>query len=138
MTSSEHTETGGLDDPAAVLAFAQSRHRDSEAAEVDVLIAAVSWAAMHSTETVKQCDWIGGTEATIPVAGVGAPKVAEFCVAEFALAVGRSVDSGRLYLGEAVELRYRLLLLYARVLAGEVPVWKALRVARLTIPLSAE
>ena len=65
------------------------------------------------------------------------PLVAEFCVAELALALGVSTDSGKRYLGDAVETHYRLPRLWARVMAGEVPVWKARQVATRTIGLSA-
>ena len=73
-----------------------------------------------------------GTEGELAIAGPGAPLVAEFCVPEFALAIGASTDSGHRYLGDAVETRYRLPRLWARVLAGEVPVWKARRIAQAT------
>ena len=38
----------------------------------------------------------------------GAPLVAEFCVAELALVLGMSTDAGQAYLGDAIEIRYRL------------------------------
>uniref|UniRef100_UPI0037837CC4 HNH endonuclease signature motif containing protein n=1 Tax=Nocardioides sp. TaxID=35761 RepID=UPI0037837CC4 len=68
----------------------------------------------------------------------GAPTVDEAAVAEFALAVGRTTDSGRHLLGDAVELRYRLPRLWARVVAGEVAVWKARKVAQATTSLPAD
>ena len=34
--------------------------------------------------------------------------MAEFCIAEFALAIGRSTDAGRAVIAAAVELKYRL------------------------------
>ena len=74
----------------------------------------------------------------IPVAGPGAPLVAEFSVAEFAAAVGMTTDAGRAYLGEAVELRYRLPRLWQRLRGGDLQAWKARRIARATILLSRE
>ena len=68
----------------------------------------------------------------------GAPLVAEFSVAEFAAALGLSTDAGRGYLGEAVELRYRLPRLWARVTGGDLAAWKARRIARATIALTRE
>jgi hypothetical protein len=41
--------------------------------------------------------------------------VAEFCIAEFALAVGLSTDSGRKLIADAVELKYRLPKVWSRV-----------------------
>jgi hypothetical protein len=59
--------------------------------------------------------------------------VAEFCVAEFAAAVGLPTETGKAYLGEALELRHRLPQTWARVRAGELPAWRARRIARATI-----
>ena len=50
--------------------------------------------------------------------GPGAPLVAEFCIAEFAAALGRSTDSGRMLIADALELKYRLPRLQARVESG--------------------
>ena len=43
-----------------------------------------------------------------------------------------------MYLGDAVELAYRLPRIWARVTAGEVPVWKARKVAQATRALTVE
>ncbi|HEY3529566.1 MAG TPA: DUF222 domain-containing protein [Nocardioides sp.] len=72
------------------------------------------------------------------MAGDGAPTVAEFAVPEFAAALGLSPEAGKHYLGEALELAYRLPRLWARVRAGRLPGWKARRIARDTICLSVE
>jgi hypothetical protein len=50
---------------------------------------------------------VGGTETGLPLAGPGAPLVAEFCIAEFALALGVSTDSGRALIADALELKFR-------------------------------
>ncbi len=44
-----------------------------------------------------------------------------------------STDAGKAYLGQAVELRYRLPRLWRRVVAGDLSAWKARRVAAETI-----
>ncbi len=54
-------------------------------------------------------------DTPVPVAGDGAPLVAEFCVAEFAAALGLPTETGKAYLGEALELRHRLPRTWARV-----------------------
>ena len=58
--------------------------------------------------------------------------VAEFCVADLALALGMSTDAGRGYLGDALELRYRLPKLWTVTTSGRVQVWKARRIAQAT------
>ena len=45
---------------------------------------------------------------------------------------GMSTDAGRTYLGDAVELRYRLPKLWAVTTTGRVPVWKARKIAQAT------
>jgi hypothetical protein len=95
---------------------------------------------MHSTETVPHLDQTAALrgERELSVAGPGAPEVAEFCVAEFALVIGRSTDAGRAYLGEALEVRHRLPGVRARLDAGDLPAWWARRIAQTTISLSME
>ena len=68
--------------------------------------AACSWADLHPAESIGDAVRFGDTP--VPVAGPGAPLVAEFCVAEFAAAVGLPTETGKAYLGEALELRHRL------------------------------
>src|SRR5690554_2375990 len=98
MTNSEP-----LDSATAVLGFARTRRADAEAAEVDVLQAAVQWAVMHPVDSIVEAATVPGTQGELAIAGPGAPLVAEFCVAEFAAALGMSTDAGRHYLGQAVE-----------------------------------
>ena len=50
-------------------------------------------------------------------------------VAEFAAAIGVGTETGKHYLGHALELRYRLPKLWARVTSGELAAWKARLVA---------
>ncbi len=49
-----------------------------------------------------------------------------------------STDAGCTYVGKVLELRYRLPKTWERVLALEVPVWKAFRVCESTMNLSYE
>ncbi len=129
-----------LDTAAAVLTFARKRRADADRAEADVLYAAVTWAEQHPPESIDlAATWIsGGGDTGLPLAGPGAPLVAEFAIAEFALAIGRSTDSGRAYLADAIELKYRLRRHWTRVQNGEVPVWRARRISQATLGLTAE
>jgi hypothetical protein len=131
---------GDFDAPADVLAFARGRRAAADRAEADLLQAAVVWADQHPAESLEAAEvfrsagyWGGFGDTAVPIAGPGAPLVAEFSVAEFAAAVGLSTDAGKQYLGQAVELRYRLPKLWAKVVAGALPGWKARRVAHETI-----
>jgi hypothetical protein len=87
---------------------------------------------MHSVDSIGPAAvW----EGELPIAGDGAPLIADFCVAEFALAIDKSTDAGHAYLGEAVEVRYRLPKTWHLVVAGRVPVWKARQIAKATLSL---
>src|SRR4026207_2081600 len=100
---------GDLDTAAAVLEFARAKTVDADRAEAEKLQAAVGWAAMHSVASLEEAAtvWDHG-ETGMPVAGPGAPLIGEFSVTEFAAAIGLPTETGKAYLGEAVELRYRL------------------------------
>jgi hypothetical protein len=107
---------------ASVLAFARERLADADRAEADVVLAAVTWAEQHPPESIDlAATWIsGGGDTGLPLAGPGAPLVAEFCIAEFAVAIGRSTDSGRALVADAVELKYRLPRHWSRVQARDI------------------
>ena len=117
--------------PAAVLAFARQRRADAQAAEVDVLRAALAWADLHPAESVEPGP-VFGRELVVPLAGEGAPEVAEFAPMERGAALGVSTDSARGLMADALELAHRLKRTWALVQAGEVPLWKARRLAQLT------
>ncbi len=128
-----------LDDPAMVLAAARASQREADAAEVRVLQAAVEWCAMHPAESLSEsASWAtmkGFGDQPVGLAGDGAPLVTEFAVVELAAALGKSLDAGRAYLSEALELRYRLPKVWAKTTSGELPAWKARTIARRTLHL---
>ena len=72
------------------------------------------------------------------LAGPGAPLISDFAVMELSALLGRSLDSGRNYVGQVVELAHRLPNTWTRVLDGDVPVWKALRITDATRFLPAD
>ena len=77
-------------------------------------------------------------EGLVPLAGPGAPWVAEFAPADLAAALGISHDAARQLLADALELAHRLPRLWDRVRAGAVPVWRARLIARDTTDLGVE
>jgi hypothetical protein len=128
----------GVDTPAGVLAAARAETAAAQRAEARKLELAVTWAAMHSTESLDAAaTWLTSYGDTgVPVAGEGAPLVAEFSIAEFAAAVGLPTEHGRAFVGEALELRYRLPRVWRRVMSGGLTPWRARRIARVTVILS--
>ncbi|WP_183095460.1 HNH endonuclease signature motif containing protein [Nocardioides stalactiti] len=110
------------------------------AQEVEKVRAVAEWAALHAVddETTAATLTERGLDTGLPVAGPGAPLISDFAVMELAAVLGRTLDSGRSYVGQVVELAWRLPRTWARVLAGEVPVWRALKVADSTRLLPSE
>jgi len=121
-----------------LLSFARTRRADANRAEVDILIAATDWAELHPAHYVEDAAVHEYGDQPIPVAGPGAPWVEEFAVAEFAAALRMSTDAGKRFVGEALELRHRLLRLWAAVVEGDCLAWRARRVAAMTITLPVE
>ena len=130
------TMTSELPDTAAsVLGYARSRRALADAAEAELLVAACQWADLHPATEDYAATFTtpGGGEHEEPVAGPGAPLVAEFCIAELGAALGISTLAAKRLIGQALELRHRLPRLWRRVQAGELAPWKARRVAETTI-----
>ncbi len=131
----------GLDDSAAVLAAFREEVHVQDAAAVAQLRLAIRFASFNSPDSIADAadiPGIPGFDAPVPIAGEGAPLISEFAVVEFAAATRRSQDAARHYLGEAIELAYRLPKTWAGVLAGRVPAWRARRIAARTISLPAD
>src|SRR5690349_23116930 len=106
-------------------------------AQVEQLVQAVQWVELHpgDDDWADQGSW---SMRPLELAGEGAPAIDESAVAEFALAVGMKHEPGARFIADALELAHRLPRIWGRVMAGEVPVWKARRVAQSTLSLSLE
>jgi hypothetical protein len=126
----------GSGSPAGVLAEVGAHRAAAEAHEAAILRAAAEWADLHPPESLVDAAFVPGTEGEVALAGPGAPLVAEFACAELAAALGVPTAWGTQLVGEALELRHRLPRLWARVMAGDLPVWRARRIARTTMSLS--
>jgi len=112
--------------------------RDIENAEAArQLVLAAQWADLHPPESIHDAASFStvaaGREHEEPIAGEGAPLVAEFCLAELGAALGVSTTAAKRLVGQALELRHRLPRLWAQVQAGRVPAWRARLVAERTI-----
>jgi hypothetical protein len=121
--------------PADLLASIKAS-RDLENAEAArQLTLAAQWADLHPPESIHDAAsfTVPGCEHEEPIAGQGAPLVAEFCVAELGTTLGISSTAAKKLIGHALELRHRLPRLWAQVHAGAVPAWRARAVADTTI-----
>jgi hypothetical protein len=124
----------GCDDPASVLGYARGQKAAEDQAGGQLMQAAARWVSMHSTDSL-----VGPMDAwherALPLGGEGCPEVAEFAVAEFSAAMGKSAESGRRYLARAAEGFYRLTRCWARLEAGDLPAWKLGMIADTTMAL---
>ena len=85
-----------------MLATARAAMRAEQAAAAAKLVAAVEWAALHEPTDTGDAAYWWESGNVVPLAGVGAPDIAEFAVAEFATALGLTTDSGRRLVGRAL------------------------------------
>ena len=133
----------------------------ADQADRDRFIAIAEWAERHTTgqllpdlygtfglpdddaHTEAENAWVSrfgmpGADTMLELAGPGAPEISEFAVIELAAALGRSTDSGRMLLSDAVEARYRLPKIWQRLVDGQVQVWRVRRVTDVTRGLTQE
>ena len=98
--------------PADVLCAARTRRRVADAAEADLFRLAVDWAVMHPAESMPRARPTGSGGSGRPDLRDGRPGRADgrgvLPSRSSRPAVGLSTEAGKRYLGEALELRYRL------------------------------
>lgn len=129
------------DTTSSLLAAVRTSRTVAEQADRDVLIAAARFAALHSVDSAEESARLDGDtfgDRMLPLAGPGVPLVSEAAAVEFAAVLGRSTQAGKRFLGDAVELRYRLKHVWARILDGSLLAWRARRIADQTRNLDAE
>src|SRR5215207_7584882 len=98
-----------LDPRSRVLDAAKDAVAARMAADVALMVAAADWALIHPATEVTGYAGFGDDllfgEALLPLAGPGAPLVAEFAPAEFAATLGWSTETIKELMGDALELR---------------------------------
>lgn len=112
-----------VDSPAEVLTRAGGLRRAADLAEAELLVMACAWADLHPDPDDEGTAF---EDEHLPEVHWKAP-------AEFALSVGLSDAAGTRMIHEALELRHRLPRVWRRVLDGEVPAWRARRVATTSL-----
>jgi hypothetical protein len=121
--------------PAGLLASIKASRELENAEAARQLKLAAAWADLHPPESIHDAAsfTVPGCEHEEPIAGEGAPLVAEFCVAELGTVLGISSTAAKKLIGHALELRHRLPRLWEQVYAAKVPAWRARAVADVTI-----
>ncbi len=141
-------------------AIRAAKAREDDAAR-ELLIGVGEWADLHTTGALMpdlygtyshpdedaydaaETAWTArfgmpGADTMLDLAGAGAPEVSDFAVTELSTALGRTRESGRLLVGDAVEAKHRLPRVWARLVAGQVTAWRVRRLAQATRALSEE
>jgi hypothetical protein len=119
-------------DPGLILTAAEETTRSLNLIEARKLEIACAWADANGVVTDDRA--LPGTERLVRLGGDGTPQIAEFAPAEFGAACGESAFAGRCLIADALDLRHRHPLLWARVQAGQVKAHVARRVAQTTRP----
>jgi hypothetical protein len=118
-----------------------ARHTE-QAAAFEQLELAHTWALLHPCPANEYPAHWGEPnlhdETVTPLAGAGAPWVAEFAPADLGAALGISLDAAKALVGDSLELTYRLPRLRDLAATGRLPVWRARLVAQNTRDLSEE
>jgi hypothetical protein len=105
-------------------------------AEVRRLKLVIEWCAAHEVPEAEAATYMEfGRDTGLALAGGGAPCVSEFSVIELAAALGMTPGACKAHVGKVLEVRYRLPRLWKRVTRGELPFWRAGRIAEHTICL---
>ena len=133
MTSTASTSTLP-DTPAGVLAALRAEQDDRKASEVRSMRLAAHWVALHPAADAS--DPRACFQSPKTLAGEGSPVIDEFCIPDVATMLGLTCDAVGSYLTDVIELRYRLPLLWAGVLAGQVTPWRARAIAQATVALT--
>ena len=103
--------------------------------ECRVLELACAWADFHD-QIGMGMEYAPLVERACMFGGPGTPWVSEFCVTELGALQGTGPMAARALVADALDLRYRLPMLWRQVQAGQVRAWQARKVAEQTRPLS--
>jgi hypothetical protein len=122
----------------ALLEEVSRLHRVREEAGGRILLAALEWAAQVGEGRYEVCLVTRGGERFVRLGGPGTPKVAEFAPADFGARLQLSPYAAGRLVADALDLRYRHPLLWARVQRLEVRESYARHVARRTRELTLE
>jgi hypothetical protein len=149
MTSTATMYADQAATPADLLAQVRANRTAADTAEAAILQLAVAWAAAHpavpgddtwkvTTRHATNCLEDSGHATEEELEGYGIPEVHWAAPAAFAAANGMSTATGKYLLRDALVLSHRLPAIYARVVAGQVPAWRARRVAQAVLGAPAD
>jgi hypothetical protein len=136
MTATAHEPRSSRD--ATLLDAVRASRRKQIQEQACELQLVVDWCAEHEVGEDEAATVVElGRDTGLALAGPGAPCVSEFAVIALAAALGMTVDACRRYVGQVLEVHYRLPLIWRRVTGGDLPWWRAARIAQHTVLLPA-
>jgi hypothetical protein len=122
-------------DAAAVLAAAESTVRERRQAQVDDLLLVLAWADLHGHDPQQTPGAVPvrfGGDQLVEIGGDGTPWVQDLCLGELAIARQAHVLSTRAVMADALDLRHRLPLTWAKVQQLACETWVACKVASMS------
>ncbi|GAA3645446.1 hypothetical protein GCM10022237_01130 [Nocardioides ginsengisoli] len=125
---------------STMLASLRAEIEGREASLIREWATIAAWAEANVVEAAESPATTGDgfVDTGLPIAGDGAPLVSEFALMELIAVLGRSPAGGRAYVGKVLGCAWRLPNVWAAVMAGRLAPWRAVRIAKLVGPLSAE
>ncbi len=124
--------------PDEALSHASGLRALADRCEVGVIETAAHWADLHGVLDCAESPSLSGMEQLVPFGGEGTPQVAKFAPAELGAELAMSPYAATMLIADALDLRHRPPLLWARVRAGEVKPWVGRRTAAASRDLSLE
>ena len=124
-------------DPACTLAAAEANERTLIVAETRRLQIAAHWADLHSGDAISR-NRLPGAEHPIRLGGDGTPTVADFAPAELGCVLRLSAGAAAKLIGDALDLRHRLPLIWTAAVAGQAPAYQARHIATATRQLTKD
>ena len=124
-------------DAAGTLAAAEANEHTLITAETRRLQIAAHWADLHPGDAVPE-GRLPGREHPVRLGGDGTPTVADFAPAELGCVLRISDGSACRLIGDALDLRHRLRLIWGAALTGQLPAYQARRIAAATRHLTTD
>ncbi|HKX14585.1 MAG TPA: DUF222 domain-containing protein [Propionibacteriaceae bacterium] len=124
-------------DAAGTLAAAEANEQALITAETRRLQIAAHWADLHPGEAIT-ASRVRGAEYAVRLGGEGTPTVGDFAAAELGCLLRISDGAASRLIGDALDLRHRLRLVWAAAQAGQTPAYQARTIAKATRHLTLE
>jgi hypothetical protein len=124
-------------DAAGTLAAAEDNEHALITAETRRLQIAGHWADLHPGDALTQSR-IPGNQHPVRLGGDGTPTIADFAPAELGCVLRISDGAASKLIGDALDLRHQLPMIWTAALAGQTPAYQARHIATATRHLTKD